>query len=48
MKRIYAQIHEYHALVDDLKNEDITLPETFVHLAYIEKYMSYGKIIRKN
>ena len=36
-KDISSQIHEYHVLVDDLKNENITLPEAFVAGAIIEK-----------
>ena len=36
-KDISSQIHEYHALIDDLKNKNITLPEAFVAGALIDK-----------
>ena len=36
-KDIFSQIHEYHVLIDDLRNENITLPEAFVAAALIEK-----------
>ena len=35
-KDISSQIHEYNILIDDLKNENITLPEAFVAGAQIE------------
>ena len=36
-KDISSQIHEYHDLIDDLKNENIILPEAFIARALIEK-----------
>ena len=47
-KDIFSQIHEYHVLIDDLKNENISLPEAFVVGALIENYPTPEKITRKN
>jgi len=36
-KNIFSQIHEYHVLIDDLKNKNITLLEAFVAGDLIKK-----------
>ncbi|XP_031255123.1 uncharacterized protein LOC116113113 [Pistacia vera] len=36
-KEVYMQVHDYHLLINDLKNEEIILPETFVAGCLIEK-----------
>ena len=46
-KDISSQIHEYHVLIDDLKNENITLPEAFVTGALIEKLPDSWKDYKK-
>ena len=46
-KDISSQIHEYRVIIDDLKNENITLPETFVARALIEKLPDSQKDYKK-
>ena len=36
-KSVSSQIHEFHVLLNDLKNEEIDLPEAFVVGCLIEK-----------
>ena len=46
-KDIFSQIHEYHVLIDDLKNENITLLEAFITGALIEKLPDSRKDYKK-
>ena len=46
-KDISSQIHEYHVLIDDLKNENITPPGAFVAGALIEKLPDSWKDYKK-
>jgi len=46
-KDIFSQIHEYHVLIDDLKNENIILPEAFVVRALVEKLLDLWKYYKK-
>ncbi|XP_031268527.1 uncharacterized protein LOC116126971 [Pistacia vera] len=36
-KEVFMQVHDHHLLINDLKNEEIILPETFVGGCLIEK-----------
>ncbi|XP_031247862.1 uncharacterized protein LOC116105594 [Pistacia vera] len=38
-KEVFMQVHDYHLLIKDLKNEEIILPETFVAGCLIEKLL---------
>ena len=46
-KDISSQIHEYHVLINDLKNENINLPEAFIFGALIEKLPDSWKDYKK-
>ena len=46
-KDIFSQIHEYHVLIDDLKNKNITLLEAFSAGALIEKLPDSWKDYKK-
>ena len=38
-KDVSIQINDYHMLLNDLKNEEINLPEAFVYGYLIEKFL---------
>ena len=47
-KDVSSQIHEYHLIINELRNEKITLPESFVAGALIEKLPDSWKVYKNN
>ena len=47
-KDVSSQIHDFHILVNDLKNEEITLPETFIAGFLIERLPESWKDYKNN
>ena len=47
-KEVTSQIHRFHMLINDLKNKNNNLPESFVVGCLIEKLPNSWKYYKKN